>query len=235
MFVMMFGVALAVAQDQPGAGAGAGRDQDQGRTQQDQDRGAMPAGQRDRGGMDQQGMQNLDQEFVKHALSANELEIQLSQLVAQRGQDPQIKQFAQRMVEDHRQAQQQLRQVAQAINVSTSQQLIPLHQAKLQHFQQKQGKMLDIGYIFDQVGHHHKDVLEYQFVAQNAQNPQLKQFAQQCVPKLREHLQMAERIAPGGTEARTAGERIGPGQQQDPGERTGGMGHGGEGGRDRDR
>jgi putative membrane protein len=239
-FAVLSCAALALAQDQP-AGPGSGqdpdpaplsRDQGLGRDQdrnQDRDRDAATAGQRERG-----GDVNMDQDFVKHAISGNLLEVQLGQLVSQKAQDPQIKQFAQRLVEDHRKANEQLKQVAQQMNVQVSDQLLPVHQAKLDHFQQKQGKPLEIGFIFDQVGMHAKDVLEYQYVAQNAQNPQLKQLAAQALPHLREHLQMAQRIAPGGNEARTAGERVGGGASD-----TGaghGAGHGGTSGdRDRDR
>ncbi len=191
-----------------------------GQAAQDRTGQAEPAGERmsdrDRagagGGISVQGSQQMDQDFVKHAASANLLEVRLSELVQQKARDPQVKQFAQRLVEDHRKAGEQLKQVAQQMNVQISDELMPMHQAKLDHFQQKQPGQLELGYVFDQVGHHHKDVLEYQFMAQNAQNAQLKQFASQTLPHLRQHLQMAERLAPGGgAEARTAGERMPPG------------------------
>ena len=190
---------------------------------------ATPAGSRMNAQIDQQ----FEQDWIKHAMSGNQFEIQLGQLVSQKAQDPQVKQFAQRLVQDHQKAADQLRQVAQQMNVQASDDLMPAHQAKLQEFQQKDAKQLELAFIFDQVGHHTKDVLEYQFVAQNAQSPQLKQFAQQAVPHLRQHLQAAISIAPvsGGLDARTAGERIPPAGDSDHGATGSGSGHsGGTGG-----
>src|SRR5688572_10334373 len=190
---------------------------------------ATPAGSRMNAQIDQQ----FEQDWIKHAMSGNQFEIQLGQLVSQKAQDPQAKQFAQRLVQDHQKAADQLRQVAQQMNVQASDDLMPAHQAKLQEFQQKDAKQLELALIFDQVGHHTKDVLEYQFVAQNAQNPQLKQFAQQTVPHLRQHLQMAMSIAPVsiGADARTAGELIPPAGGSDHGATGSGSGHtGGTGG-----
>jgi putative membrane protein len=186
--------------------------------------GAVHSGSRINAQIDQQ----FEQDWVKHAYSGNQFEVQLGQLVNDKAQDPQIKRIAQRLVDDHRQANEQLKQVAQQMNVQISEELTPVHQAKLQHYQQKQGNQLELGFLFDQIGHHTKDVLEYQFVAQNAQNPQLKQYAAQCVPKLRDHAQMLMQIAPVG-EARTAGERIPPVGGSDRGTRgTGGTGGSGD-------
>ena len=140
-----------------GAGAGGGMTGDR----------AMQAGSRMNAQIDQQ----FEQDWIKHAMSGNQFEIQVGQLVSQKAQDPQVKQFAQRLVQDHQKAADQLRQVAQQMNVQASDDLMPAHQAKLQEFQQKDAKQLELAFIFDQVGHHTKDVLEYQFVAQNAQNP----------------------------------------------------------------
>jgi putative membrane protein len=177
--------------------------------------------------------QQFEQDWIKHAMSGNQFEIQAGQLVGQKAQDPQIKQFAQRLVQDHQKAADQLKQVAQQMNVQVSEDLMPVHQAKLQELQQKPAKQLELAFIFDQVACHTKDLLEYQFVAQNAQNPQLKQFAQQTVPHLRQHLQTAMSIAPvsGGLDARTAGERIPPAGGSDHGATGSGSGHtGGTGG-----
>jgi len=232
LFVGLCVAAVALAQssakDQPSPGPnpnsneargqGMGRDQGQGTGTGGgmTGDGATHAGSRINAQIDQQ----FEQDFVKHAYSGNLFEVQLGQLVNDKAQDPQIKRIAQRLVDDHRQANDQLKQVAQQMNVQVSDELMPVHQAKLQHFQQKQGNQLELGFLFSQIGHHTAELLEYQFVAQNAQNPQLKQYAAQCVPKLRDHAQMLLQIAPVG-DARTAGERIPP---------AGGTGTGGTGG-----
>ena len=71
---------------------------------------AQTASQVQRG--QEQGSQNMDQEFVKAAAADNLFEIRLGEFIQQRVQDPQIKEFAQMLVQDHQQAQKQLQQAA---------------------------------------------------------------------------------------------------------------------------
>ena len=215
---------------------GQGMGRDQGRAGSDTggidgDRAAQ-AGSRINVQVDQQ----FEQDWVKHAMSGNQFEIQLGQLVGQKAQDPQVKQLAQRLVQDHQKAADQLRQVAQQMNVPVSEELMPPHRAKLEAYQQKQGAQLELGFIFGTIGGHVKDLLEYQFVAQNAQSQQLKQYASQTIPHLRDHLRMAQRISPVSMgEARTAGERITPSGSSDSGMSGSGNPTGGTGGRTGDR
>jgi len=155
--------------------------------------------------------QQDEQEFIKAASSGNNFEIQLSQFVQQRSQDQQVKELAQKLMQDHQQAEQQLRQVAQQSGATLENSLMPAQQAKLQEFQKKQGAELDRAYIFCNVGDHHKDIMEYRWAAQNAQSSQLKQYCEQTLPHLQEHLRQVDQVASsvlGINEAQTASERI---------------------------
>jgi predicted outer membrane protein len=189
---------------------------------------AMQAGSRINVQIDQQ----FEQDWIKHAMSGNQFEVQLGQLVSGKSQDPSVKQLAQRLVQDHQKAADQLKQVAQQMNVPVSDELMPAHRAKLEAFQQKQGQMLDLAFVFCAIGDHTQGTLEYQFVAQNTPSPQLKQYASQTLPHLVDHLQMARRLSPVSMgEARTAGERMGPSGGSDTGTGTGHR----DGNQDRDR
>ena len=155
--------------------------------------------------------QQEEQKFIKEASSGNNFEIQLSQYVEQHTQDQQVKQLAQQLIKDHQQAEQQLKQVAQSMGAQTQDELMPAQRAKLEEMQQKQGDELDRAYLFCNVGDHHKDILMYSWAERNAQNPQLKQYIEQTVPHLREHLQQTDQAVAqvtGINEAQTAGERI---------------------------
>jgi len=143
---------------------------------------------------------------------SNIFEIQAGQLAAKRVQDDQIKQFAQQMVKDHQQAQEQLKQVAQAAGVQLHDGLDTLHQAKLQKLQQCPTSEFQRKYINTQAAGHIANVLEFRYQSQNAQNEQVKQLASQMLPKLEEHLKHATDLANqqaggAGGEARTASER----------------------------
>ena len=150
-----------------------------------------------------------DQHFIKEAAADNQFEIQSGQYVAQQAQDPQVKQLAERLVQDHQRAQQQLQQIAQGMNMQLPERLEEWQQAKLQAMQRKHGQHLEMQFAFGQVGGHMTDILKYQYEAEHGQNAQVKQFAEQTIPILQEHLQLAQQTAAQWVpQARTAGERV---------------------------
>ena len=157
----------------------------------------------------QQPAGNPDQEFVKDEAVGNQFEIQLAQFIQQKAQEESVKKLAQQIIQDHQRAQEQLQQVAQSMQMQLPQQLDEIHQAKLQKMQQKQGRDLEACYTFAQVGDHQREILMHRYEAENAQNPQVKQYAQQTIQPLEHHerlaWQAAETFVP---QARQAGERI---------------------------
>ena len=71
------------------------------------------------------------QQFVEKATVANMAEIQLGQLAVKQAQDPQVKQFAQMMVDEHTKALEQLRTAASSQGLQVASALDSKHQ-KLQ-------------------------------------------------------------------------------------------------------
>ena len=163
---------------------------------------------------EEQGPQHV-QKCIREASSDNLYEIQAGQFIEQRAQDPQVKQLAQKLIQDHQQAEQQLQQAAQQLGIQVSQQLSPVHQAKLQELEQKQGPALERTFVFGTVGGHETDILTAQWQAEHEQAPQLKQYAQQQIPVLEEHLRMARQVADQWVpQAHQAGEHMRGTQQQ---------------------
>jgi putative membrane protein len=193
----------------PSAGAGQSSDQSPGagiQSKSSDQNAAQPAGARQAGEQAQSPESN--KEFVQNIASANQFEIQAGQMIQEKAQDQQIKDYAKQMVQDHQQAGDQLKPIAQAMGVDiSSQQLNPVHQAKLQELQKKQGEDLEKCYIFGQAGMHLTQVLETSWRSQSASDPQLKQFLTQLQPKLQQHLQHAIQLS-GGDMARLASERM---------------------------
>ena len=222
----LFCTSAAWAEDRAQSGAAAGQDQSSSsaaagaQSDKASDTAAKGAGASDAAapaqdqaqaaaGREAGGEQDPTKAFVKDLYSANQFEVQLGQLAAQKAQDDQIKQFARMMVQDHQKANQQLKQIAQSAQVQVQDQLDPVHQAKLQKFQQIPASQWDRKYINSQAAAHMMSVLELRYESQNAQDPAVKQFAAQQLPGMEKHLKMATDIATkqAGGEARTAGER----------------------------
>lgn len=176
-----------------------------------------------------------DKLFVVMAAIDNEFEIQAGRQAQQKSQNEQVKQIAKRLVDDHTKAQQQLQQVAQQLQVQLPEQLPRIKQSTLQIMTALPEDQFDKQYLAHLQAAHAQDVTKFNAVSQMAQNEQVKQYAQQQLPVLQQHLQHINQSAqalglPRGTEAVPAGATIqGGGAGSSGGAESGGAGSGGAG------
>src|SRR5271155_1390359 len=69
------------------------------------------------------GASMTDRVFVKSALQGGLAEVQLGQLTLQKSNNDQVKQFAQRMIDDHTKLNEEMKPVAQQLGVSVPNQV----------------------------------------------------------------------------------------------------------------
>jgi len=127
-------------------------------------------------------------DFVNNAAKGNMFEIQSSQLALQKSQEARIRDFAQKMVHDHTQAGDKMKAATKDQTVPTS--LDQEHAQMLQQLQQASGSGFNRSYVQMQFDGHQKTVALFEQYAENGDHAQLKEFAQQTLPTLREHFQM---------------------------------------------
>ena len=185
-----------LAQAPGGAGAGAGG----GGMQQ-------PSGANSPSSMDQQqqmatngvsGMNTgpaVDKAFVKKALEGNIGEIEMGKLALQKSSDDQVKQFAQRMVDDHGKMQDQLKPAAEQMGVKVPDGPSKGQMKSMDKMKALSGDAFDQAYIKDMVKDHKGDDSDFKMEAQSTQNPQLKQLVMQSDQTIESHLQQIEQIA----------------------------------------
>ena len=154
-----------------------------------------------------------DKLFVLMAAIDNEFEIQSAKAAEQKSQNEQVKQVAQKMIEDHSKAKEQLQPVAQQLGVQLPEQLPRMKQSVLQIMQALPADQFDKHYMAHLQAAHARDVTKFNACAQLSQNDQVKQFAQQQLPVLQQHQQHVNQTAqalglPSGMEAMPAGARI---------------------------
>jgi predicted outer membrane protein len=133
--------------------------------------------------------------FIKHAGEGGIAEVQLGQLAAERAQSPEVKQFAQKLVQDHTQANQQLQQIAQQKSVELSREVTGKNKEALDKFRSLSGQEFDREFLKHQAKHHEKDIRTFEQVANTSTDQEVKQFAQQVLPVLRQHHQTVTQLA----------------------------------------
>jgi putative membrane protein len=109
-----------------------------------------------------------------------------------------VKGFAKHMVDDHTAAGEKLKAIAQADGVSPPDNLDAKDQKQLEALQKLNGAAFDHRYIQDQSAAHKEAVALFEKEAKSGSNAQLKQFAVDTLPTLKQHLTDVEGLAHGG-------------------------------------
>src|SRR3984885_1135654 len=136
----------------------------------------------------------MDKAFVKKALEGSMAEVQMGQLALQKSNDYQVKQFAQRMVDDHGKMVDQLKPVAQQMGVKVPDGPSKGQMKNMDKMKGLSGDAFDHAYIKDMVKDHKGDDNDFKLEAQSTQNPQLKQMVMQRDQMIGSHLQQIEQI-----------------------------------------
>ena len=143
-------------------------------------------------------LDSKDYKFAENAAKANSDEITLGQLAQQKASSTAVQQYAQRMVQDHTKANQQLTQVISQKGATLPATPTKSEERESDRLAKLSGPEFDKAYMSHMVKEHKKDVKEFQKEANDATDPDLKAFAANTLPTLQEHLQMAENTEAAG-------------------------------------
>ena len=141
---------------------------------------------------DMQTRQADDKKFLKDAAIGGMAKVELGKLAVQKASSDAVKQFAQKMIDDHTKANEEVKQIASKANISLPDSLDSRHQSRIDKLSKLSGTEFDRAYIKDQLKDHQQDVKEFQNEAENGYHEELKTFASKTLPTLQEHLSMAK-------------------------------------------
>lgn len=135
-----------------------------------------------------------DKKFIKDAALGGMAEVELGKLATQKASSDAVKQFGQKMVDDHTKANDQLKEVASKESIPIPDALDSKHESRINKLSKLSGPDFDKAYIKDQVKDHQQDVSEFKSEADNGTDPNIKQFASSTLPTLEQHLSMAKEL-----------------------------------------
>jgi putative membrane protein len=137
-----------------------------------------------------------DSRMLADLVEANMAEIQTGKLALEKSQNPQVKTFAQMMIDDHTAALTQLQSLAQRKGAKIPDDTDLQHKALAKTLGAMSGETFDTQYL-KRVGvnDHQRTVQLLQKVQKQAQDPDMKSMAAQMLPKVQHHLQMAQQTA----------------------------------------
>lgn len=134
------------------------------------------------------------QGFATRAAQGGMAEVELGRLASQKAQNAEVKKFAQMMVQDHTNANTELKSLASKKNITLPTALDAEHKAVMDKLQGLSGAEFDKAYMDAMVEDHEKTVDLFQAQADDGADADLKAFAAKTLPKLKQHLEMAESI-----------------------------------------
>jgi putative membrane protein len=141
------------------------------------------------------GLAAADQAFVKEAAIGGMAEVDLGQLAASKASNPEVKQFGQRMVDDHGKANEELKSWASQKSVNLPTELDAKHKAEHAKLEKLSGEAFDRAYMTSMVADHNKDVAEFQRQSKSAKDPDLRAWVTKTLPTLEDHQKSAKEIS----------------------------------------
>jgi len=146
---------------------------------------------------EQAGMANMtpqDRNFIMDAAMGGMMEVELGRVAAQQGASDAVKQFGQRMVDDHSKANSELMSLASSKGITLPAELDAKHREHVTKMSGMSGADFDREYGKMMVSDHRKDVSEFEKQSTRGTDPDLKAFATKTLPTLQEHLKLAEAL-----------------------------------------
>jgi putative membrane protein len=135
-----------------------------------------------------------DEKFLKDFARANADEVAAGKLAAEKAENSQVKQFGQHMVDDHSKVINKVESIASRYNVNVKDSPDLKHKAATAMLEKRDGAKFDQEYIKSQVKDHQQVVEMLQKEIREGQDPSVKQLAQQALPDVQHHLDLAKQL-----------------------------------------
>ena len=165
--------------------------------------GATAAGMSGQGTMGSMSGMNMpgkastqDKTFLKTASDGSLFEIKTSELALQKSNSPDVKQYAQQMIDDHNKLMDQMKPVATEAGVTPPTDLVSkMHKAEYKKLQGLSGDAFDQQYIKDQYMDHQQTEQAFKTEESSGQLADEKTTTNQGQPIIDDHMQKIQQLA----------------------------------------
>lgn len=140
-------------------------------------------------------MSSMDQKFMMMAAKGGMAEIEMARVALQKSSNDSVKQYAQKMIDDHTMAGDELKQLASTRGVMLPMQPDAKQMAMMAKMQRLSSIKFDMMYVKEAgvKAHQHMEKL-FMEESMNGKDMEAKAFAAKTLPVVRMHLQMAREM-----------------------------------------
>lgn len=133
-------------------------------------------------------------DFLEDAAMGGMAEVEMGKVASTKATNPEVKKFAQMMVQDHTNANTELKALAAKKNVTLPTEVDSSTKSMLDEMKGKTGADFDKEYVDEMVADHEKDVAAFEKQSTSATDADVKAFAAKTLPTLKKHLEQIKAI-----------------------------------------
>jgi putative membrane protein len=131
-------------------------------------------------------LKRSDREFMEKVARTSMSEVAISRIAATRTSNPEVRRFAQMMIEDHESVIEQLTGLAATRGVS-----LPAKDPRPEKWEKRDAKNFDREYLDQMIGDHEDAVKVFAKHAKDGEDAETVAYARKFLPKMQQHLQHA--------------------------------------------
>jgi putative membrane protein len=138
---------------------------------------------------------SMDKKFAMTAAMGGMAEVEMAQLALTKASSDSVKQYAQKMIDDHTAANTELMSIASSKNITLPTAPDAKHRAMMAKLEKLSGAAFDREYVMN-AGHKDHQKMEKLFKDESmkGRDADLKAFAAKTLPVVQQHLQMARAL-----------------------------------------
>jgi putative membrane protein len=138
-----------------------------------------------------------DRNFAMMVAQTDLAEIQVGNLALQKGGSDQVKKIAQKLVDDHTKTSDAMKQIATSKGLTLPVEPDAKHKTLAAKLENESGNQFDKDFLAANSLDHRKVLAAFQKEANSGKDPEIKGFAVQFLPAIKEHTQMIDQAKSG--------------------------------------
>jgi putative membrane protein len=147
------------------------------------------------GVMQAQDTKSADKTFIKDATEGSLAEINFAKLALEKSKDPNVREFATKMIKDHEMLINDMKPFAHKLDVKVPSGPPIMDHAKYTELKMKSGTDFDRAYVETMVKDHHHDLQDFIDEENKTSDPELKATVAKGEAVVKEHTEMIDKIA----------------------------------------
>ncbi|WBY02586.1 DUF4142 domain-containing protein [Ramlibacter tataouinensis] len=142
-----------------------------------------------------------DRKFIQEAAESGMAEVQAAKLASAKASDPEVKKFAEMLVEQHTRSNEELAQLAKSKAIELPATAPRAQRKEVEDLGKKTGAEFDRQFVREVgIKDHEKDIKKFQNASKDVKDPELKAYVTKTLPVLQEHLAQAKQLPQAGGE-----------------------------------